>query len=365
MNQNTKITMTPKKKIFFILFNLFLMAVVLFIGGEIFVRSKGFKPLKKAEPEVEVVPGGKYFQKDNDLGYTHLPGKFTVTLKKQLTFVTTHRADTLRITHPVEQDPQFEQKEKIWILGCSITHGWCLNDNQTYPWLLQEKIPGYEIINFGVSGYGTIHSLVQLEKALKTMPKPKLVILTYASFFDTRNTFSLARRRTVAEWNFLGPLTQPYASLDKQGNLVLHKADKVVYTPWPLARVSALINYLEEKYIARESKRLPQHEVSRALIRRINDICKKEGIPLIAAGIKDNPQKKMIDILRFCDKLKIPNLDISVDLEKPGYSFLPIDAHPSALANRVFADRLYKYLEENHFLDSSSGESASAAPGEK
>ena len=344
-----------KKRISFILFNLFLMLIIIFIIGEIYVRSKGHKPFERPKPEVQVEPGGKYFQTDAELGYTHLPGKFKVTIQEKLTFVTTHRKDTLRITHPVEQDADFANKEKIWILGCSITHGWCLNDNETYPWLPQEKIPQYEIINFGVSGYGTIHSLIQLQKGLETMPKPKLVILTYASFHDTRNTFSTVRRRIVSSWNFLGPLTQPYASLDKQGKLQLHRADKVVYSPWPLARVSAFINYLEKKYIAQESKKTPFFEISRALVKRIYDICKKEGIPMIVAGIKEN-QKKMRRMLLYCKKQKIPNVDISVDLTKKEHNFLPIDGHPSALANRKFAKKLFRFLKENNFLNPTPAE---------
>lgn len=352
MNDKTRTAIPWKKRIIFILFNLVLMLIVLFIGGEIFVRSKGHKPFTKQKHEVQVEPGGKYFQKDTDLGYTHLPGKFKITLKKKLTFVTTHRKDTLRITHPRGQDADFAGKEKIWILGCSITHGWCLNDNETYPWLLQESIPQYEIVNFGVSGYGTVHSLIQLQKALKTMPKPKLVILTYAAFHDSRNSFSPARRRIVSAWNFLGPITQPYASLDKKGRLQLHRADKVVYSPWPLARVSALVNYLEEKHIAKESDQNPYFfRISRALIKRISNICKKEGITMIVAGIKEK-NSRMRRMLRIYKDRKIPGVDISVDLSKKEHNFLPIDGHPSALAHRKYAEKLFLFLKGNGFLNS-------------
>ena len=349
-----------RKRVIFILFNLLLMLVILLVGGEIYVRSKGHKPFERFKPDVEVEPGGKYFQKDTDLGYTHLPGKFKITIKKQLTFTTTHRKDTLRITHPVEKDTDYADKEKIWILGCSITHGWCLNDEETYTWLVQEKVPGYEIINFGVSGYGNIHSLIQLQKALDTMPKPKMVILTYASFHDTRNTFSTVRRRVVSAWNFLGPLTQPFASLDKKGKLQLHRADKVVYTPWPLAKVSALINYLEKKYIAQESKKTPYFQISRALIKRVYNICKKEGINMIVAGIKDNRTKKMERMLQFCKKHNIPNVDMSVDLTKKEHTFLPIDGHPTALANKKFAEKLSRFLEEKNYLSPSPPASTSS-----
>ncbi|MFC1851428.1 SGNH/GDSL hydrolase family protein [candidate division CSSED10-310 bacterium] len=350
MKNDPKIILSRPKKVIFFLFNSVVLCLIFFLGAEIFVRSKGEEPFQKHRPDVQVEPGGKYFQKDKNLGYIHLPGEFKITIKDTFTFFTTHRKNTLRITHPPAADADFAQKDKIWIIGCSITHGWSLNDDETYPWLLQEKIPHYEIINFGISGYGTVHFLIQIEEALKTMKKPKLIILTYASFHDTRNTFSLVRRRIVYEWNFLGPVTQPYASLDQKGRLVLHQADDVVYSPWPFSSYSALINYLEKKYIQRVSSRLPHFAITQALIERIKQRCEKESIPLIVAGIKDNPHHKMKKMLQACDNLKIPTVDMSVDLTIKKYTNLPYDAHPSALANQIYAQKLFLFLEQNKFL---------------
>ena len=73
---------------------------------------------------------------------------------------------------------------------------------------------------------------------------------------------------------------------------------------------------------------------------------------MIAAGIKEN-QKKMQRMLKFCKKRKIPNVNISVDLSKKEHNYLPIDNHPSALANRKFAKKLFLFLKENNFLNPS------------
>ena len=73
---------------------------------------------------------------------------------------------------------------------------------------------------------------------------------------------------------------------------------------------------------------------------------------MIAAGIQDN-QKKMQRMLKFCKKRKIPNVDISVDFSKKEHNNLPIDAHPSALANRKIAKKLFMFLKENSFLNPS------------
>jgi len=340
-----------KRRILFILFNLFFLVILGFLGGEIYLRIKGYKPFSNTKPDIKVEPGGKYFQKDDDLGFTHLPGKFKVTLKNEFSFVTTHRKDTFRITHPVEDDVKYKDKEKIWMVGCSVTHGWSINDHETYSWLLQEKIPQYEVINFGVSGYGTIHSLIQIKKKLKTMQKPKMIILTYGTFHDNRNTFSPLRRRVVARWNFLGPMTQPYAMWDMKGKLVIHKAKNVIYKPWFLSDYSALVNYFEKKHIAYKSGKIPHHLVTRLLIRKIFGVCKREGIRLVVIGIKENATKGMADILKYCGQYNIPNVDISVDLGRKEHNNLPYDAHPSALANKKYARRLLEFLKQKDFLN--------------
>lgn len=340
--------MTLWKKALFIFLNLFFMVLLLFAFGEIYVRLKGLSPRREPQLGIEVEPGGKYFKKDRELGYRHIPGQFHITIKKQHSFTTTHRTDTLRITHPPNK--RFSRNKKIWVMGCSFTHGWCLNDEETFPWLLQEKIPQFEVINYGVSGYGTIHSWIQIKNSFKTKPKPKLVILTYASFHDSRNTFTLARRSVVSFWNFLGPLTQPYASVGEDGELAIHQADEVVYSRWPFDGASAFINYLEKRYIQKQSASTPSFEVSKKIINKAYRACFEKDVPLVVAGIKDN-RNKLERIEKYCLEKHIPYVNIAVDLERNEHNFLPLDAHPNALANRKYANRLYHFLSNNHYID--------------
>ena len=40
--------------------------------------------------------------------------------------------------------------------GCSFTFGWGVDDDHTWPWLLKENLPGYEVVNIGTNGYGKL-----------------------------------------------------------------------------------------------------------------------------------------------------------------------------------------------------------------
>ena len=45
-------------------------------------------------------------------------------------------------------------KKRILILGDSFTFGDEVSDDATYPYYLEKMIPGFEVLNFGVNGYG-------------------------------------------------------------------------------------------------------------------------------------------------------------------------------------------------------------------
>ena len=256
-----------------------------------------------------------------------------MTLGSKYSFSVTTLPNTLRITRPLDSYKEPERKQEIWIFGCSLTYGWSINDEKTYPWLLQERFPKYDVINFGVSGYGTIHSLSQFREALKTRA-PKVAVLAYASFHDQRNTFSRIRRKEIAPWNKLGPLVQPYARLDKEGGLQYLFAD-VEYSEFPLMRNLALAHFIEMNYNQMEFKGHRSHAVSEVLIAEMARLAKQFKVKFILANIEGD--HAMLD---FAEKNRIPNIDISVDLNLPEHTNLPHDDHPSVLANEKYADKL-------------------------
>lgn len=118
-------------------------------------------------------------------------------------FTVTHLPDTLRVTRPLSECHREDRREAIWVFGCSFTHGWSLNDEETYPWVLQQRLPDYQVVNFGVSGYGTLHSLMQFREALRTRDKPKAAVVAYGFLHDRRNTFLRARRLDSLAWPML------------------------------------------------------------------------------------------------------------------------------------------------------------------
>jgi hypothetical protein len=217
-----------------------------------------------------------------------------------------------------------------------------LNDAETYPWQLQRQLPEVEVVNFGVSGYGTLQSLIQFQEALEKRPRPKLVIIAYASFHDQRNTLLRLRSKQIVPWNKLGPIVQPYATLDDDGNLNYDLAE-MTYREFPLMRVSALVNFIETTYDYKiEDAFYHSHAVSQALIKEFHRLAQAQGIELVVAGLLAD--RLTADTLAFSSAEGIQTVDISVDLSIRAHRNWPHDPHPSPAANQQYAQKLAAFL---------------------
>lgn len=311
---------------------------VAFLAGEGVARMRGFKPFAAQPPDIRVEPGGKLFRALPDGGFAHLPGGFKVTLPTGYSFRVTHGTNGLRATHPPPA-PDAKPRPELWILGCSLTHGWSLNDEDTYPWRVQAALPEFEVVNGGVSGYGTLHQRLLFQELLKQRGKPAVVVVAYGLFHDYRNTYVRIWQKGFAPYNRLPDLTYPFARLSTAGELS-YDASPATYFEWPLQRQSALMHWLEQQANVAEERRVNSHAVSRALLANWAGVCLKEGIPFIVAGISSDAAP----MLEWCRAVGIKSVDISVPLTEPGNTNAPHDGHPSAKANRVYAEKLVVFL---------------------
>jgi hypothetical protein len=332
---------SPRKRLSFYL--VYLVSLLLFsaMAAEVLARLTGHHPWVIKQVDIRVEPGGKFYQTHPTLGYRHLPGEFRVTLNGAYVFKATNLANTLRITHPLATYPAPDAKKEIWIFGDSVTYGWSVNDEETFPWLVQEKFPDYEVVNFGVQGYSTLHSLIQLREALQNGKKPGLVILNYASWDDVRNTFIRSRRKMLSIASYLGPVNQPYARLNNDGKLNIFM-DAETYREFPLMRYSAFVHALEESYDGYEGRHAHSHEVTKAIVREISELCRANGIELVVAGLTSDPTTS--DMLLYCQREGIRTTSIWVDLSIKENNNLPYDSHPSALAHKQYSEKLKAFL---------------------
>ncbi len=74
--------------------------------------------------------------------------------------------------------------------GCSFTYGGGENDEDSWPWLLQERLGDYDVVNVAASGYGTDQALLAAERRVSHSPGVRAVLLGFADFQIERNRSS-------------------------------------------------------------------------------------------------------------------------------------------------------------------------------
>lgn len=336
--KDTARPLSRKRRWVFILSLWSFFAIVLLLLAEVVLRISGSASPRLICPPLSSQPG-KFFSKHETLGFIYNPGEFRVALGKHYLFKTTHLPNRLRITHPLNTYPA-KTRKKIWIVGCSFTYGWILNDEQTYPWLLQKRLKNYEVVNFGVISYSTLQSLLQFREALKIDNKPDLVILAYASFHDMRNTGTRHWMKIMTVAGNYPYFKIPVVKLTKNNNL------EITYTSFeyqeiPLARYSALANTLDELYNSLLADPYRDHQISRVLIEEFSNICEAKGIKFVVAGIDCDPATA--EMLEALKKKGTMTVDISVDLHIIENNIIP-SWHPSAIANEQYEKKLENYL---------------------
>lgn len=322
------------------------IALLLFTVIEGVLRLRGHRPysLEETRPTILVTPGGKFFQKDVLLGYRHLPGHFNIELQDGFSFQAMHDSTTLRVTAPLDM-AETSGKPEIWLFGCSFTYGWSVSDEQTFPWILQQKYPQFKFVNFGVNGYGTIHTYLGLKTALSEYRKPSLIIVNHADFHMERNTFSFQRRKSVIRWNFLGKLNQPYVKSTKGDSLEIMYSEPE-YSPWKLSTIFCSVHRLQdmvENIIDRKDLGI---EATTVLLKRSITLSRENDVDVIITNVGSDTAF----VSSLCKEMDVPFVDISVDREDARFNNRPYDSHPNALAHKVYAAKLDSFFVSNNIL---------------
>lgn len=167
-----------------------------------------------------------------------------------------------------------------------------------------------------------------------------MIVLSYASFHDRRNTLTrswMKTRMTYGPAVYLGDVKLPYMkwSAGQKPELLYRPIE---YREVPLARYSALANTLDETLNRVVDQTYHSHEVSKSLIEDFAELCQANQIDLVVAGItSDGPTAEMLE---YCRSRGIKAIDISVDFNLKENTNLPYDNHPSAIANQQYAQKL-------------------------
>jgi hypothetical protein len=159
---------------------------------------RAFDKLRGISHRVQMsIDRGPLFAVNNTLGFTILPGRYRVT---ELFEGRKHVFD-LTVTDAGRRASSYtpvKASKRLLITGDSALFGWGVDDEGTVPWLMQSRLPDYEVVNLSLNSYSTIHALLQLRQLAPQVGPDDIVILEY---HPATNAFNVAETQFLR--NFL------------------------------------------------------------------------------------------------------------------------------------------------------------------
>ena len=286
---------------------------------------------------------------DPALGWVPAPDKrtengFAVPRKGlRLDWTVTTDAAGRRITAPAPSGAD----TTVAIYGCSNTFGWGLEDEATYPWLLQAARPDLRVLNYGVSGYSLYQILLRMEQTIER-DKPRVVALGFSPGLEARSVSDHHYLRTLSEQGGTPPSCLSVEG--KNGKRALKRFGLEGYRHLPLSGKSALIKLAEQRlnrllYAGRAGGNA-RRKTTEHLLLAMENLCKKHGAIFHVQYLVANTGYR-----EFLHKAGMNWAPGPVDLdqcdEAGSYAFrlAPFDGHPNAPANRAYAEAMGPVLD--------------------
>jgi hypothetical protein len=282
------------------------------------------------------------FETNDVLGYVLRPGHYHVTERlghqvHSFDLVVNDKALRAAAPFPVIAD------KRILIAGDSSLFGWGLNDEETVPWQIQARLPGYEVVNLSLTSYSTVHALLQLRQIEPHIHSEDVIVIGY---------HELSNKFNVEPSDVLGDLSQgyevglgdaarmrdmmlPFGSLDAHGKLSIQRI------PLACASETAKPECARPKFDLRAAK-----EVTKRVFEEIIALQPGHLVIMFVQGPNDD---EVISYLRSRGAL-------IVDLRagKDGVAFeddiIPTDGHSGPFEQHQVAQRLLEVLREQQVV---------------
>ena len=272
---------------------------------------------------------------DSYLGYSDLPGEYLVSWgiegndkKHQFRVTINNNGNRITTFHP----ELYENKKEIWIFGNSNTFGWGNNDETTFPFILQNFLEDFQIINFADNGYGNIHAYLKLKKEIDLKSPPRFIVIVYGDYFNIRNVAAPSR---LKEYNLYNTLWRDDLLLftHPRANIIDNEL-KIDYVQLSKHKIKNIQESDPEKTY--------QREVTKKILREISLISSKNNVKIILAFISGDDNDSVVE---YAMELGYKICDIRASKKYNEHdNFKPYDAHPGPLAQNHYAYKIYNAI---------------------
>lgn len=151
--------------------------LIVFLAFEIYLRLEPYYPSVFAPPGLHI---------NHTRSWWTLNPNFSVTVDgPEGEIAYTINSQGIRSPYDFARNPEKSLGKRIFIIGDSFTFGTGVDEEQTYPRLLHQNLNAHglqiEVVNLGVSGYGTIQSYERLVEYADDLGVPDIVIYMFST----------------------------------------------------------------------------------------------------------------------------------------------------------------------------------------
>lgn len=326
-----KLTFTLVIAFFFILFL------------ELFLRLIGFTPI---EFNQKVVSKPEIPYAADSLGITLKSGTYKININDHVNYKATHNLEGRRVTSNVS----VQSPNKIIILGCSFAYGVGVNDEESFPFLLQTYLNNYVVENYSIPGSATIQSFLNLKKKLLKGERPKIVVLTYAAFHEERNQLTrgfesnLYDGLKLHEGLAFSKYYYPRCKIINDKIAVEYVEVIKDFTPIPFKESLAIATFIDQMCNKIDDRKTTGFPISKILFQDFKELANQYHFKLIIADVSESNRSE--EIKQFCVNSNINYITISPNFSLGNYTLAPYDYHPNKMAHKVYALKLHEYLNK-------------------
>ncbi len=338
---------------------------------------------QKPKSDWAIVPERIWTEYHPELGWYHQRNKTAESLKEGSFKVTVHtNSRGFRGTREyAESKPP--GTVRMLVLGDSFPFGFGVEDDQTFPALLEQQSPNLEVPNLGVPGYGLDQMLIAYRVLGKKLHPDYVVIgVFWEDFWRCTRAFVDTGH------------AKPYFVLNAQGQLQLHNVPApqpfqlttnqfppiLEYSPVEQFFLKSYFFRILQRSLTRLGKMLglidpdttPECQVGRAILRQlIREIRQAGSKPILMMippdrWITDKDTASLLKSMRlFAQSEKVPMIDMLPVLKeavrnvKISDFYIPNDRHWTLRGHELAAAEIQKFLTSQQVRPESGKKSAS------
>jgi lysophospholipase L1-like esterase len=276
------------------------------------------------------------YRYDPELGWFGIPNASTVYSDSVATFI-------VRNNHWGFRDREHDSKTKtrIAVLGDSFVWGMNVQAEDRFTDRLQVMLPDCDIVNLGVSGYGTDQELL-LAKKYFSQVAPDLVLL----MFCVANDFEDNAANAVNKGYYKPYFVVQNERLDLRG-VPVPKALGYYIREHPLPFTSFALRRLASFYFQyRNPEIINAYSPTRELISAIRELCEHQGARFAVALTHRSAES--IALEEILTQQGIAHIEVATDL-----CYRRLGWHWTPAGNQFVAKKVYGFLKEERLIPES------------